>query len=136
VVGTLVVAHRRLVELRHVVIGALALGFAMLLLSVMPSVHAAVPAMFLVGAAGIVYVTATTALAQIGTRRDMHGRVLALQTALMGGMALVGGPLVGQIADLAGGRAPIAIGGAVCLAAAGLGELGRRRFSQGDSAAE
>src|ERR1700722_6088827 len=41
----------------------------------------------------------------------MHGRVLALQTALIGGTALVGGPIVGQIADIAGGRAPLAVGG-------------------------
>ena len=128
VVGTLVVAHRRLAELRHVVVGALALGCTMLLLSVMPSVRAAVLAAFFLGAASIVYMTASTSIAQVDTRRDMHGRVLALQTALIGGTALVGGPIVGQIADLAGGRAPIAVGGVVCLLAAGLGELGRRRF--------
>jgi len=129
VVGTLVVAHRRLVGLRHVVVGALTLGCAMLLLSVMPSVHAALVAAFFVGAASIVYMTASTTIAQVDTRGDMHGRVLALQTALLGGTALVGGPMVGQIADRAGGRAPIALGGVVCLLAAGLGELGRRRFA-------
>jgi MFS family permease len=128
VVGTLVVAHKRLVQLRHVIVGALALGCAMLLLSVMPSVHAAVFAAFFVGGASMVYMTASTTIAQVDIRRDMHGRVLALQTALIGGTALVGGPIVGQIADLAGGRAPIAVGGGVCLLAAGLGELGRRRF--------
>jgi len=77
----------------------------------------------------VVYMTASTTIAQFDTRRDMHGRVLALQTALIGGTALVGGPLVGQIADLGGGRAPIAVGGLVSLAAALVGELGRRRFS-------
>jgi MFS family permease len=128
VVGTLVVAHKRLVELRHAVVGALAVGCSMLLLSVMPSVHAAVVAAFFTGAATVVYMTASTTIAQIDTRRDMHGRVLALQTALIGGTALVGGPIVGQIADLSGGRAPIAVGGVVCLVAAGFGELGRRRF--------
>ncbi|MEI9936229.1 MAG: MFS transporter [Pseudomonadota bacterium] len=134
VVGTLVVAHRRLVELRHAVTGAFALGCAMLLLAFMPSVPAAVPAAFFLGAASIVYMTASTTIAQVGTRSDMHGRVLALQTALIGGTALVGGPIVGQLADLAGGRAPIVIGGLVCLATAGLGELGRRRFHAVDSA--
>jgi MFS family permease len=129
VIGTLVVAHRRLVELRHVVLSALALAFALLLLSIMPSVYAAVAAAFLVGGASMVYMTASMTIAQVDTRRDIQGRVLALQTALIGGTALVGGPIVGQIADLFGGRAPIAIGGLVCLAAAGLGELGRRRFS-------
>ena len=133
VIGTLVVAHRRLVELRHAVAGALGLGLGMLLLSFMPSVHAAVPAAFFVGAASMVYLTASTTIAQVGTRRDMHGRVLALQTALIGVTALVGGPVVGQLADLAGGRAPIAIGGAACLVVAALGELARRRFTQGGS---
>ncbi len=132
VVASLAVAHRHLAELQHVVAGALALGLTMLLLSVMPSVATALPAAFLVGGASIVYMTASTALAQVDTRRDMHGRVLALQTALIGGTALVGGPLVGRVADLAGGRAPIALGGVVCLAAAGLGELGRRRFRRED----
>jgi len=54
--------------------------------------------------------------------------VLALQTALIGGTALVGGPIVGRIGDVAGGRAPIALGGVVSLAVAGLAELARRRF--------
>ncbi|HXJ22442.1 MAG TPA: MFS transporter [Polyangia bacterium] len=128
VVGTLVVARRRLVELRHVVTASAVLGVAMLLLSVVPSVRVAVPAAFLVGSATVIYMTASTTIAQVDTRRDMHGRVLALQTALIGGTALLGGPLVGQIGDAAGGRAPILVGGFVCLAAASLGELARRRF--------
>jgi MFS family permease len=130
-VGTLVVAHRKLVELSHALASALTLGLGLLLLSIMPSVPFALPAAFFVGAASMVYMTASTTIAQVGTRRDMHGRVLALQTALIGGTALVGGPIVGHLADLGGGRAPIAIGGLVCLATAGLAELGRRRFSNG-----
>ncbi len=130
VLGTLLVAQRRLVELRHVIFGALALGCTMLLLSVLPSLPSAVVVAFFLGATSIVYMTASTTIAQVDTRRDMHGRVLALQTALIGGTALVGGPIVGQLADFAGARAPIAIGGLVCLGAAGLGELARRRFTE------
>jgi MFS family permease len=128
VVCTLVVAHRRLVKLGHVVAGALAQGLALLLLSAMPSVSAAAAAVFLVGGASMVSFTATSTVLQVDTPREMQGRVLALQTALIGGTALVGGPIVGHLADLAGGRAPIAIGGVVCLVAAGLGELARRRI--------
>src|SRR3569833_3222364 len=132
VAGTLLVAHRRLVTLRHVVAAAAILGVAMLALSFMPSVRVAIPAALFVGAATVIYMTASTTIAQVDTRRDMHGRVLALQTALIGGTALVGGPIVGRIGDVAGGRAPIALGGVVCLAVAGLGELGRRRFPAPD----
>jgi MFS family permease len=127
VVCTLVVAHRRLVKLGHVLAGALAQGLALLLLAAMPSVKAAVPAVFLVGGATMVSFTATSTVLQVDTPREMQGRVLALQTALIGLTALVGGPIVGHLADIAGGRAPIAIGGVVCLAAAALGELARRR---------
>ncbi|MEZ5317837.1 MAG: MFS transporter [Vicinamibacterales bacterium] len=127
VIGALVVAQRRFVRLPHVIGGSIAFGLGMLLLAAMPSVAAAVPVVFLVGAASIVYRTATTSLAQVDIRRDMHGRVLALQTALMGGTALVGGPIVGRIADIGGGRAPIVVGGIVCLITAGLGSLARRR---------
>lgn len=135
VVGTLVVAQRKLVELRHAIGGAVAFGLTLIVMSLMPSVPVAMIAAFLVGAASIVYMTASTTIAQVGTRRDMHGRVLALQTALIGATALVGGPIVGRLADLAGGRAPMVIGGVVCLVAAGLGEAGRRRYSEGESAA-
>jgi len=117
-VGALLVAHRKLVQLRHVLGATLALGIAMVVLAAMPNVYTAAPAVLLVGATSIVYMTATTSLAQVDTRRDMVGRVLALQTALIGGTALLGGPTVGWLADLAGGRAPIAIGGIVCADAA------------------
>ncbi len=127
VTSAMIVAHRGLVELRHVVLGAVALGFGMLLLSAMPTVTTALPAVFLVGMASIIYMTATTAQAQVHTRHDMHGRVLALQTVLIGGTALVGGPLLGWIADTFGGRAPLALGGLVCVLAAVGGQVASRR---------
>jgi MFS family permease len=127
VVGALLVAHRRFVELRHVIGASLALGLAMLVLAAMPNVYAAAPAVFLVGGASIVYLTATTSIAQVDTRRDMIGRVLALQTALIGGTALVGGPIVGRLADLAGGRAPIIVGAVVCVAAAAAARAAQAR---------
>jgi MFS family permease len=120
-VGALLVARRRFVRLRHVIGASLALGVAMLLLSAAPNVYAAAAAVFFVGGASIVHMTSTTSIAQVDTRRDMVGRVLALQTALIGGAALIGGPLVGRLADLGGGRAPLALGGLVCLVAGAAG---------------
>ena len=130
VVSALIVAHRALVQLRHVIIGAAALGVTMLLLAATPTVATAVAAVFLVGMASVLYMTPSTAIAQVDTRRDMHGRVLALQTVLMGGTALAGGPLLGHLADLAGGRAPLVLGGIVCLLAAGFGYWGGRRWER------
>jgi MFS family permease len=123
VVGALMVAHRRFVQLRHVIGASAALGLAMLVLAATPNIPLAALAVFLVGGASIVFMTAATSLAQVDTRRDMVGRVLALQTALIGGTALLGGPLVGRLADLGGARTPLVVGGLVCLCASAAARL-------------
>jgi MFS family permease len=127
VVSALVVANRQLVQIRHVIIGAIALGIAMIILACMPNVGTSVLAVFLVGMASILYMTATTAIVQVDTKRELHGRVLALQTVLIGGTSLIGGPLLGSMADLMGGRAPLALGGIVCLISAALGSVSINR---------
>lgn len=132
VIGTLLVARRTMVRLRTIVVGAGAFGVAMLLLTVVPNVSLAYPAAALVGAASVAYMTATTALAQLRADDRMVGRVLALQTVLMVGTTPIGGPLLGLLADGAGGRAPVFAGGVAALLAAALGlALGRRRLRVG-----
>jgi MFS family permease len=128
VVSALLVAHRGLVQLRHIIRGAVALGATMLVFACVPDVALALPVIFLVGMASILYMTATTAIIQVQARPEMHGRVLALQTVLMGGTSLVGGPVSGWLADVAGGRAPIVMGGVVALAAAGFGYAASRKY--------
>ncbi len=128
VVSALVVAHRRLVQIRHIIFGAAALGLAMLLLAAVPGVGFAAPAVFLLGMASILYLTATTAMVQVEARPEMHGRVLALQTVIFGGGTVIGGPVLGLLADSVGGRAPIALGGVVCLTAAAFGYLATRHY--------
>ncbi|HKT06722.1 MAG TPA: MFS transporter [Gemmatimonadaceae bacterium] len=118
---SLIVAHRGLVTLKHLIVGAVALGITLLVLSATSSVHLAILAVFPVGMAGIAYMTATTTIVQMESRQDMHGRVLALQTVLIGGPLAVGGPFLGWLADALGGRAPLLLGGVAALAAAALG---------------
>jgi MFS family permease len=129
VVSALVVAQRSLVKIHHVVWGATALGIALLLLASVPSVAAAVPAMFILGMSSILYMTSTTAIVQVETKREMQGRLLALQTVLVAGTSLVGGPLSGLLADALGARAPLFLGGAVCLLAALFGYIATRRYT-------
>jgi len=128
VISALVVARRGLVRLQHIVFGAFALGLTMLLLAYAPSVGAAIPAVFLVGAASILYLTATTALVQVEAKPEMHGRVLSLQTVLLVGPTAIGGLVLGWLADTMGGRAPIVLGGVVCLIAAAFGYYASRRY--------
>src|SRR5215207_3142866 len=126
VVGALIVANRGLLSIRTIVIGAALLGICMLALGSVPGVRAAFPIMLLLGGASILYMTSTTANVQVTARPDMHGRILAIQSSLMIGGTLIGAPALGLLADLAGSRAPILLGGFVCLGAALFGGLALR----------
>ena len=126
VVSALVIARRGRVQLAHIVRGAAAMGIAMLLLAAAPGIGFAMPAAFLVGMGSILYMTSTTAIVQVGTKRELQGRLLALQTVFVAGTGLIGGPLSGWLADLAGGRAPIVFGGVVCLLASLFGYVAAR----------
>jgi MFS family permease len=134
VVSGLIVANRGLVRMRHIILGALALGVAMLLLAFVPGIEIAVPAVFLIGMASILYLTATTAIVQVEAKPEMHGRLLSLQTVVLGGSALIGGPVLGWIADTLGGRAPIFLGAIVCLTAAAFGSYATRHYPHEASA--
>jgi MFS family permease len=121
VVSALVIAHRNLVAMRDIVRGAAFFGASLLLMAAVRGVAAAIPVSFLVGAASIPFMTSTTAIVQVRGRRDMQGRVLALQMVFLGGSAAIGGPLLGWIADTVGARALMIIGGAACLGSAAFG---------------
>jgi MFS family permease len=125
VVSALVIANKRLVHIRHIIIGAATFGATMLGLAVVPNVGVAIAAMFLVGLTSILFMTATTAIIQVEADPAFHGRVLALQTLLLIGTTPIGGPILGWLADAVGARAPIALGGVVCLFAAAFGVVAR-----------
>jgi MFS family permease len=130
-VAALFVAQRRRVTIRHITGGAALFGAAMLFLAAMPNVASAVPAVLLVGAASIVFTTATTAIVQVEASPEMHGRLLSLQTILLVGSSAFGGPVSGWLADAIGARSLVVIGGVVCLAAAAFGSVAARRARDG-----
>lgn len=127
VVSALVIANKRLVRIRHIIIGSAALGVTMLCLATVPNVGFAIPAAFAVGLASILYMTSTTAIIQVEADPALHGRILALQTFIIGGTACIGGPVLGWLADTTDARAPIILGGVVGLLAAGWGLVINRR---------
>lgn len=128
VVSALIVAHRRLVQLKYIIFGAFGLGVTMILLGYAPSVLFALPVTFLVGMSSIVYLTSTTANIQVEARSDMQGRVLALQSVLTVGPTAIGGLLLGWMADAYGGRAPMVLGGIASVIAAVFGYFAARKF--------
>ena len=129
-VSALIVAGHSLVRVRHVIIGALAFGIAMLALAPAPGIGFAVAAAFAIGLTSILYMTATTAIVQVEAEPGMHGRILALQTVLMVGTAPIGGPLIGLVADAFGARAPIVLGGVASIGAAVWGFMALRRANR------
>lgn len=126
VVGALAVARRPLVQMRQVTSGALLFGLSLIFLAVTPVLWAAAVASFAVGFTNIIYLTATTALVQLEARADMQGRVLALQTVILGGSKFLGGPFMGYLADAYDSRLPLWLGGVVCLTAGVFGWMGTR----------
>ena len=130
-VGALVVAHRSQVRFRSIVMGAGALGLALVALTVVPNAWVALPVAVALGLASIAYMTSTTAIVQVVAADNMHGRVLALQTVLMIGTTPLGGPLLGWIADGWGARVPVAIGAVGALGAAAYGWIAGRSLGRG-----
>ena len=121
VVASLVIAKRKMITLMHSIWGAVALGLAMLALSLTSNISIAVGVTLLLGAATILYTTSNTTLVQLRAKPEMRGRVLGIQTVLLLGTAPIGGPILGWVADKWGGRAPLVLGGVATLVAAGLG---------------
>jgi len=130
VASALVVANKNLVRVRHIISGSALLGLTMLGLAMAPNLGVAIAAAFLVGGTSILYMTSTTAIVQVEADPALHGRVLALQTVLLIGTAPIGGPFLGWLADLMGARAPIVLGGVVCVLAAGWGLATSRRIAR------
>jgi MFS family permease len=134
VLATFVLARRTRITLMSIVTAAAMVGVAMLGLFFVPNVAAACVVATILGGVGVAYMSSTTAIVQLQRDRTMIGRVIALQTILQIGTTPIGGPVLGFIADSAGPRAPVLVGGIAALAAAALGLVsGRRQLARGEA---
>jgi MFS family permease len=125
--GALSAAHRRTIDLRHIVVAGLAFGLAMLAFAASPTLSIAFPIGLVVGATSISFLTTTTAVVQLRANPAMRGRVLAIQAIVIIGSTPIGGPLLGWVCDAYGVRAGLVLGGVAALVAAGGGYLAGRR---------
>lgn len=120
-IGALATARRSEVTHHHLVVGATLFGASMLALAVAPNLALAYVAAVAIGLGSIMFLTSSTSIVQLLAGAEYRGRVLAIQGMVFLGSAPIGGPLVGWVADTAGPRAAIAVGGLACLAAAAYG---------------
>jgi MFS family permease len=120
VLGALAAARRE--KPRIVVIGlaSFAFGLSMLGSAVTPSYWSFAAVLIVVGLSALTMMTSANAYVQTTTRPHMRGRVMALYMAIFAGTTPLGAPLVGWVANVAGPRWAIAVGGASGLAAAGV----------------
>jgi MFS family permease len=121
VVGGLLVARRRRVGTRVLVLTAAAFGGVLLLATAAPTLAVAVVALVLVGAASISFISIGNATVQLAADPKLRGRVLALWSIAFLGTTPVGGPIAGWVAQSFGARAGLLMAGVAALAAAGYG---------------
>jgi MFS family permease len=133
--GALLTAHRKSVEVRHVVTASFAFGCAMFLFAAAPNLLSAFPIALFVGLSSIAFMTASTAIVQVRADPAMRGRVLALQAMVLIGSTPVGGPILGAVCDAFGARTGLVIGGVAAVGAALYGRAAIARTAADEAAA-
>src|SRR4051812_22261554 len=131
-IGALLTAHRKSVEVRHVVTASFAFGCAMFVFAAMPNLLSAFPVALFVGLSSIAFMTASTAIVQVRADPAMRGRVLALQAMVLIGSTPVGGPILGAVCDAFGARVGLVIGGLAAVGAAIYGRAAVARTAADD----
>jgi MFS family permease len=126
-IGALATARRAVIEIHHVVVGAVLFGLSMLLLAAAPTLALAFPGGLLLGFSSMVFMTQSTSIVQVRSDPAMRGRVLALQAIVFLGSTPIGGPILGWICDALGARAGLVAGGVSALGAAAWGAWAVRR---------
>ncbi len=121
VVGALLIAGRDRPRLGVIVIGCVALGLSTTLAAVMPSAWAFAVVLPLCGAAMQTMTASANGYVQLSSDDEMRGRVMAVYMAVLSGGTPIGAPVMGWIANVAGPRVSVLIGGTIALVAAGIG---------------
>jgi MFS family permease len=140
VIGGLVVAGSGRTGTRAVISASLGLGVAILLAAAAPTLPLELAAMTIVGAASVTFLSVGNSTLQLAARPDMRGRVMSLWAVAFLGTTPIGGPIAGYVAENAGGRAGLLLGGVSCIVAGataasilsqrGRAVIGRHRLRQ------
>jgi MFS family permease len=119
--GGIVFASRTVITPYKLVRASLLFGLAVLAAACMPSLALSGLAMVAVGVCSINFSSLGNATLQLGSSPQMRGRVMSLWSVSFLGSTAIGGPVVGWVAEAAGARWGLALGGLAALAAAALG---------------
>jgi MFS family permease len=111
VAGGLVTASREHAGTRALAVSAIGWGLAITLAALAPTLPLEFAALVFVGYGSITVNSSAKISLQLGSRPDMRGRVMALWALAWGGTTVIGGPLVGWVAEELGSRWSLVIGG-------------------------
>ncbi|MEE2036606.1 MFS transporter [Nocardiopsis sp. CT-R113] len=112
-VGALLAARRDRPRLRLVLIGAMSFGVLQVVAGLMPGYVAFIVVLVPMGMAFLTYVTTLNATFQLSVDPQMRGRVMSMFLLVFMGVAPIGAPAVGLLADAFGPQASLVIGGTV-----------------------
>ena len=126
VAGGLLVAARGRTGPLPLVAAAGVFGLGMTLAAIAPALSLELPALALVGAASIAFMSTGNSTLQLAAAPSMRGRVMSLWFVAFQGSTPIGGPIVGGVIALAGARAGLGLGAVTCLLVAAAGMLALR----------
>ncbi|HXS44593.1 MAG TPA: MFS transporter, partial [Solirubrobacteraceae bacterium] len=118
VVGALVTGARGRVSPRLLVGAAAAFGIVELVAASAPTLALQAASLAALGAVSVTFAAGVNSSLQLGAAPAMRGRVMSLYSIVFLGSTPIGAPLVGWLAEVAGPRAGLVLGGAAALAAA------------------
>lgn len=102
-------------------------GTAQLAASLAPSLALQVAVLVPLGAASVTFAAGVNSSLQLAAGDALRGRVMALYSVVFLGSTPIGAPIVGALAEVAGPRAGLALGGVAALLTAAGGWLALRR---------
>jgi MFS family permease len=121
--GSLLIAFGQRPTLRLLLIGAAAVGLAMIGLAFSRFVPLSMILMFVAGWGVIAMAATTNTIIQLTVPDVLRGRVMSVYTTVFAGAVPVGGLFAGGVAAAAGVPAALAVGGVLALLAAGVAAL-------------
>jgi len=135
-VGGIFFASRKGITPYKLVSASLLFGLSVLAAAFMPSLLFSGLALVLVGICSINFSSLGNSTLQLESSPQMRGRVMSFWSMAFLGSTTIGGPIVGWIAQAAGARWGLALGGLAALVAAALGAFTLRNLKTGNRAGE
>jgi MFS family permease len=126
VAGALASGARGRVSPAILVVASTGFGAIELLAALAPSLPLQVLALIPLGAVSVTFSAGVNSTMQLAVTPAMRGRVMGLYSIVFLGSTPIGAPLVGWLAEIAGPRAGMALGGVAALVAAALATIAYR----------